>query len=180
MAKDTLILRFDLQAPFETIQDIRRLLAEETIRDTLVSRLSDMTQTWITHHTNQDVLTNVDLKVSRFRKPRSGSRSLIPQVKHDLLTWYDEYEQKTNIVGKIGSIDALAWLQAQGPRSFRYESNHGSFTAIRENRRGRPVWYAHRRHTGQLKRVYLGKSENLTPSKLAQAARKLNPNLTEP
>lgn len=174
MASDTLTVRFRLQAQFETIQTIRQTLADETAQAELVSRLRETATTYLTRHTRADFQMRVRLKVSAVPKIRRGPRAVLPKVEQGLLSWYDEDANITNPVDPVGSAAYVAWLEHDWARSFRYESDHGSFTAIKEKRRGRPVWYAHRRRGGHLKRVYLGKTENLTATKLAEAARKLN------
>ena len=174
MARDTLTVRFRLQAQFETIQTIRQALADETAQAELVSRLSETATTYLTRQTRGDFQMRVVLKVSPVPKIRRGPRPVLPKVEQGVLSWYDEDAKITNPIGPIGSVAYVVWLEHDWTRSFRYESDHGSFTAIKEKRRGRPVWYAHRRRGGHLKRLYLGKTENLTATKLAEAARKLN------
>jgi hypothetical protein len=174
MARDTITVQFRLQAQFETIQAIRRALADEAAQTALVSLMSETATDYLTRQTKGDFQMRVALKVSPVPQTRRGPRAVLPKVEHGVLSWYDEYEKRTNTVGPIGSANYVAWLEDEWTRSFRYESDLGSFTAIKENRRGRRVWYAHRRRGGQLKRVYLGKSENLTVAKLSEAVRKLN------
>ena len=174
MAKDTLTVQFRLQAAFQTIQALRRALADEVVQRYLISRLRETTTTFLASQTQRAFDLTVALKVSAVGQTRQGPRSPLPKVAHGRLTWYDEYAHLTNTVGAVGSAEWLDWLEAAGAHSFRYESDLGVFTAIKEKRRGRPVWYAHRRQAGHLKRVYLGRSENLTAAKLAETARKLN------
>lgn len=174
MARDTLTVRFQLEAEFETIQAIRRALAEEAAQAELISLLRETASPYLAGQTEGEVKIGVALKVSPVPKTRRGPRAPLPKVEQGLLSWYDEYEQLTNTVGPVGSAEAVAWLEQEWTTSFRYESEGGSFTAIKEQRRGRPVWYAHRRRGGHLNRVYLGQAEKLTATKLAEAARKLN------
>ncbi len=174
MANDTITVQFRLQAQFETIQAIRQALADEAAQTELISLMSETATGYLTRQTKADFQMRVVLNVSPVPKIRRGSRATLPKVEQGVLSWYDDYEKRTNTVGPVGSADYVSWLEDEWARSFRYESDLGSFTAIKENRRGRQVWYAHRRRRGQLKRVYLGKSENLTATKLAEAARKLN------
>lgn len=72
----------------------------------------------------------------------------------------------------IGSPEWFMWLdQATG---FRFENNFGTFTARKEHRpRGGMYWTAYRRIEGQLHRVYLGQSADLTPERLNVVARQL-------
>lgn len=77
---------------------------------------------------------------------------------------------------RTGWID---WLGNPNHRSFRFHGLAGTHcTVIKERRAGRSgikrdYWYAHRHVLGALKRVYLGKSENLTLTLLEEAAAKL-------
>lgn len=174
MAKDTLTVQFRLQAAFEPIQRLRRALAEEAVQHQLVSRLSEIVTPFLARKLEADFDLTIALKVSAVGQTHSGPRSPLPKVEHDQLTWYDPYADQTNSVGAVGSVEWLQWLEVSGRRSFRYESEQGAFTAVKEKRRGRAVWYAHRRQGGQLKRVYLGRPENLTATKLIEAACKLN------
>ena len=174
MAKDTLTVQFRLQAAFGTIQTLRRALADETLQRQLVSLLGETVTPFLARQSGADFDLTVALKVSAVSHPRPSSRSPLPKVEHDQLTWYDEYAHLTNTLGAVGSTEWHQWLEAAGTTSFRYESDLGDFTAIKEKRRGRSVWYAHRRHEGRLKRVYLGRSANLTAAKLAQTAHQLN------
>jgi hypothetical protein len=174
MARDTITAQFQLQARFETIQAIRRTLADEAAQAGWISLLSETGVAYLASKVEGDFELTVALKVPPVRRTRRGARPPLPKVEHGILSWYDEYAQITNIVGQVGSTAWTDWLENQWTRSFRYESDQGAFTAIKEDRRGRSVWYAHRRRAGQLKRLYLGKSENLTAAKLVEAARKLN------
>lgn len=72
----------------------------------------------------------------------------------------------------VGSPEWYAWLAEAV--SFRFENNIGTFTARKEARaRGGMYWTAYRRAGGKLHRVYLGASDELTPERLNDAARRL-------
>jgi hypothetical protein len=174
MARDTITARLELAGEYETIQAIRQALVDQTAQAELVSLISETATTYLADKTGGVFEMRVALKISPVCQTRRGPRLPVPKVENGLLSWYDPYADITNTVGEIGSADWLDWLEKEGAKSFRYESDLGSFTAIKENRRGRPVWYAHRRRAGQLKRVYLGQAENLTAAKLAETARTLN------
>jgi hypothetical protein len=174
VAKDTLTVQFQLQAPFVTVQALRRALADPLIQGHLVSLLSETITPFLARQVAADFGLTVALKVSAVGRTQPGPRLPLPKVEQDHLTWYDPYADRTNTVGTVGSAEWFLWLEAAGAKSFRYESDHGTFTALKEKRRGRVLWYAHRRQAGQLKRIYLGRTENLTATKLAEAARKLN------
>lgn len=62
----------------------------------------------------------------------------------------------------------LSWLESH--TAFYFASPVGTFTARRELRSGSWYWYAFRRYRGKLSKVYLGKSVELTSSRLAAAA----------
>ena len=183
MARDTMTARLGLEAEYATIQAIRHSLANETLQAELVSRIRETVAAYLGGQIEGTFAMTVRLKVSPVPKTRRGPRAVLPKVADGVLSWFDADEKITNIVGPVGSVAYVTWLAQDWSRSFRYESQFGSFTAIKEKRGGRLVWYAHRRQGGRLKRVYLGQSENLTAAKLAQAARKLNAsqalNLTE-
>ena len=74
----------------------------------------------------------------------------------------------------VGSPAWLAWLDTAS--TFYYESRHGGlFTAHREHRqRGTHYWTAYRRQRGVLRRLYLGKADQLTPQRLEDVALTLN------
>jgi predicted ATPase/DNA-binding CsgD family transcriptional regulator len=72
---------------------------------------------------------------------------------------------------QVGTPAWYAWLSTA--RSFAFRSASGSFTARKEpasNKRGGEYWRAYSRRDGQLHRVYLGKSEELTLDRLNSAA----------
>lgn len=71
----------------------------------------------------------------------------------------------------VGSETWFDWLK--DARSFRYESETGSFSAVKEEKKSGWYWTGHRRIKGSLRRHYLGASPDLTLSRLEQAAREL-------
>lgn len=72
---------------------------------------------------------------------------------------------------RVGSREWLAWLADN--ECFTFIGDTGHFSAQRETRRGIAYWYAYRRRNGHLYKAYLGKSESLTPERLAQVASQL-------
>lgn len=90
------------------------------------------------------------------------SESDIPVVNTDQLT----LEHATVQVGSTAWYD---WLDQT--KKFKYEGMEGHFLARCETRRNKKVyWYAYRRQAGQLNKVYLGKSDQLTCERLRQAS----------
>lgn len=68
----------------------------------------------------------------------------------------------------VESQEWFAWLG--DARSFTYASTAGTFTARHEERSGRHFWYAYRQQGGALRKSYLGRSPELTLSRLEQTA----------
>ncbi len=174
MAKDTITARWGLEADYDTIQAMRQTLAAEPAQTELISLLRETVTNYLRAKGSSNFSLEVTLKVSPVPKIQRGTRLPTPKVENGWLSWYDPDADRTNMVDQVGSEAWLVWLEQEWCKSFRYQSEAGSFTAIKEKRRGRSVWYAHRRRGGRLKRLYLGKSENLTATKLAETARKLN------
>jgi hypothetical protein len=173
VAKDTLTIKLHIEADFQTIQAIRQALSAQTARQALGCAVATQFQAALRPHQLGPVQLTPQLLVSRYRE--TNRVTYPPPILQDgLLTpWDYELDQK---IGTIGLDEPywLNWLQEEFTTSFRYQAGPASFTAIKEIRRGRPVWYAHKRLRGTLKRFYLGKSENLTPQKLADTARKFS------
>ena len=100
MARDTITVQFRLQAQFETIQAIRRALADETAQTDLISLMSETATGYLTRQIKGDFRMSVALKVSPVSQTRRGSGAVLPKVEHGVLSWYDEYE-KTESSTKI-------------------------------------------------------------------------------
>lgn len=174
MATDTLTVKFRLQADFQTIQALRLALGVSEQEQALARRLAEVVEKALTAYDVGSFKLVPTLKVSRCSEIKKGSRLPPPLVKDNLLILWDY-----DLDRQIGTIpvdgrDWLTWLEAPTTQSFRYEAEIGTFTAIREKRQDRQIWYAHRRVEGALKRAYLGKSTKVTASKLAEIARRLN------
>ena len=71
----------------------------------------------------------------------------------------------------LDSPQWLDWLTSH--KQFKFKGTAGHFSARRETRHGSDYWYAYRRRSGTLNKVYLGKSEEITPARLEQAAANL-------
>lgn len=70
----------------------------------------------------------------------------------------------------VGSTEWYEWLS--NARNFSFKGEKGSFVAQCEKRRSNAYWYAYRR-AGKLIKVYLGKTEELTPERLERASASL-------
>jgi LuxR family transcriptional regulator, maltose regulon positive regulatory protein len=89
-----------------------------------------------------------------------------PHVSEDMLTYHSGTEDRSI---SIGSQAWWGWLNAEHTTTFRFENVQGSFTARREHKNGSWYWYAYRKKSGKLRKVYLGKSEELTPELMDSA-----------
>jgi hypothetical protein len=95
--------------------------------------------------------------------PRNANRTT-PKIVSGRIYTEDEYTGTL-----VGSPAWFAWLNTA--TTFYYEGRLGTFTAHRESRqRGSHYWTAYRRKVGVLRRVYLGKADQLTPLRLEEVA----------
>jgi len=91
-----------------------------------------------------------------------------PYVEGQTLT-YQQDEQAQRLM--IGTPAWYSWLQTA--TRFTFTSDKGTFTARREqagNKRGGWYWRAYHKHAGKLRRVYLGRSQEMTPERLSAVA----------
>ena len=81
----------------------------------------------------------------------------IPYVSDGVLHLREPWEGSTVAVG---SASWIAWLADPATRSFSFRSPRGAYTARKERRtRGGEYWTAYRRHSGRLRKTYLGKAD---------------------
>lgn len=73
---------------------------------------------------------------------------------------------------EVGTEAWFTWLIEA--RSFAYDHGGTSFTARKQQRKGFWYWYAYARRDGQLRCVYLGRSNSLTIERLQTIARALH------
>ena len=71
----------------------------------------------------------------------------------------------------LDSPDWFAWLELRS--TFYFDSPLGTFTARCEQRANAHFWYAFRRYHKQLFKAYLGRSPDLTSTRLLRIARLL-------
>ena len=80
----------------------------------------------------------------------------------------------------VGSPAWFAWLAGDDARSFSFRAPAGTYTARKERRqRGGAYWVAYRTAAGRQHKVYLGKAEELTADRLAEAAAALAVRVTD-
>src|SRR6266581_1285555 len=96
------------------------------------------------------------------------ARHRIPQVIDDKLILLDADSNLPSIL--VGSAGWYVWLNDAATRSFAYHSVGGTLTARREQQHGHWYWYAYRSQHGDLHKAYLGKSEELTSTRLHDVA----------
>jgi LuxR family transcriptional regulator, maltose regulon positive regulatory protein len=99
------------------------------------------------------------------------ARRDIPRVIDDQLIPLADSSHSPAI--QVGSQDWYAWLNEPTTRSFAFSCAQGTLTARRELRHGTWYWYAYRSQSGQLHKTYLGKAEELTPTRLQEAVASL-------
>jgi len=173
MAKDTLTLKMALTADFQAIQCARRILNDELQKTILVLGLQEMVEHFLSKRKIGNFALSSALSVSRVSETKKGTYPP-PILKDGIVTIWD-YELDRQIQAiEVDGPDWADFLSREVENSFRYDHPIGFFTAIRETRRGRPVWYAHRRQGGKLKRFYLGVPHNLSGDKLADVAQKMS------
>jgi hypothetical protein len=96
-------------------------------------------------------------------------------VRGNSLLWEDDASQPI----RIGTPAWYAWLTRA--TAFSFESSEGKFTARKERvQRGGQYWKAYRRSHGKLLHSYLGKSEELTLTRLTEVAQILTRRAFEP
>ncbi|SRR6266487_6845471 len=83
-----------------------------------------------------------------------------PSIEGQILT-YQQDEQAQTLM--IGTPAWYSWLQTA--TTFTFTNDKGTFTARREqagNKRGGWYWRAYHKHAGKRRRVYLGRSQEVT------------------
>src|SRR6266702_3276877 len=116
--------------------------------------------------------TRVTLKLLENSFSRRKGRDMVqrrtPLVREERLLWRDDASQAI----RIGTPAWYAWLTEA--TAFSFESRDGKFTARKERvQRGGEYWKAYRRSQGKLLHSYLGKSKDLTFTRLTEVAQLL-------
>ncbi|GHO59636.1 LuxR family transcriptional regulator [Ktedonobacter robiniae] len=104
-------------------------------------------------------------------------RQPIPQVFDDHLYLQDYlpdhprgYTQHTTPRVTVGSHQWYTWLADAQNKSFTFKSHFGSFTARHERQRNSWYWYAYRKQQGRIRKMYLGRPQELTAERLNSIA----------
>src|SRR6266536_4370309 len=99
----------------------------------------------------------------------SMARHAIPQIVDDHLIKPDNTSSTFQPI-QVGSQVWYEWLDDPATRSFAIDSSTGNLTARREQRQDAWYWYAYRSLNGRTHKIYLGRSGDLTPERLREAA----------
>ncbi|NJL41595.1 MAG: hypothetical protein HC899_36575 [Leptolyngbyaceae cyanobacterium SM1_4_3] len=76
---------------------------------------------------------------------------------------------------EVGSERWFRWLDESGCTKFGVKTSAGSFTAQLEGRRGESqYWYAYKRKDGRLRKLYMGRTEDLMSEKLNRCCWAIN------
>ncbi|MEZ4646397.1 MAG: LuxR C-terminal-related transcriptional regulator [Chloroflexota bacterium] len=95
----------------------------------------------------------------------------VKPIVQDGVLWMGDQETAVSPPVPLDSPQWNNWLDNH--KQFKFKGAAGHFSARRETRYGNHYWYAYRRRNGTLNKVYLGKSDELTPTRLEQAAAQL-------
>ena len=91
----------------------------------------------------------------------------IPTVSNGTL--HEHFEEVPSIDAiVVGSAAWYTWLENHS--TFRFDHPSSSFTARKEQRSGGWYWYAYRRHAGRLHTAYVGRSAELSITRLEEIA----------
>ncbi|MCA9953348.1 MAG: hypothetical protein KC434_01420 [Anaerolineales bacterium] len=89
----------------------------------------------------------------------------------DNLLWLDGEKTAVSTPIPLDSTHWHDWLLDNC--QFKYKGIAGHFSARRESRHGGEYWYAYRRRSGKLHKAYLGKSDEMTLTRLEETAASL-------
>jgi predicted ATPase/DNA-binding CsgD family transcriptional regulator len=91
----------------------------------------------------------------------------IPTVRNGTLHEHIEEVPSIDVI-EVGSNAWYTWLENHS--TFRCDHPSSSFTARKEQRSGGWYWYAYRRHAGRLRTVYVGRTAELSVTRLEEIA----------
>jgi predicted ATPase/DNA-binding CsgD family transcriptional regulator/uncharacterized protein HemY len=101
----------------------------------------------------------------------------IPTVRDGIL--HEEAEEPASLEAiAVESPEWYNWLEQH--RSFRFENSTSSYTARKERRSGSWYWYAYRHQAGRLRSAYLGRSTELSATRLQVIATALAGAFSQP
>lgn len=100
-----------------------------------------------------------------------GYRQTTPVCRKGILKWRDRFiGGYADFQCEVGSPAWFLWLDAPGRTTFYYDNVVCEFTARREKRRKKYVWYAFKTKDGITYKAYLGPSHLVDRDRLAKAA----------
>lgn len=169
MMKDKIKLNLEIEADYQTLQDIRKYLADIGNKDTFILQIDRLTNLNLGKMTKGKFTTNLTFSIPKPHSGKKGKRIPIPRIRNGVLSEYDTESESFKVIGDLGSYEALSFLDWQ--KSFNYKSVHGlSFTGTKQN----GVWYARKRLDGNDRRLYLGDHTDFTEKKLGDMAFKIS------
>ncbi len=98
------------------------------------------------------------------------AHSHIPFIQNNRLIVTPSYPATHSQEITVGSLEWYAWLQDETNRSFSFKTDYGTFSVRRELKRHDWYWYAYRKIRRAFHKIYLGRSQELTPERLRQVA----------
>lgn len=100
-----------------------------------------------------------------------GKRRTTPELVKGILYWEEPFfDGIARYECKVESATWYTWLEGPGHTTFYYNNIVADFTARREKRRQKWVWYAFKYSMGNTGKRYLGPSHKLTLERLNAAA----------
>ncbi len=99
----------------------------------------------------------------------------LADYKLDYYNWRGTWEiHNPHMPGEAIEPESKAWFEwlLSIPTSFHFKGMNGTFTARKERRGEETYWYAYRK-SGKLHKAYLGKTEELSQTRLEEVAASL-------
>lgn len=103
-----------------------------------------------------------------------GRNRNTPWIAASYFHWFDDFLGKpTMYTCKVGDSTWFLWLDDEGHTTFYWDNLPLEFTARREKRRNKYVWYGFKTANERTYKVYIGPSGKITLEKLRNAGEKL-------
>ncbi len=100
-----------------------------------------------------------------------------PHIAHGLLIYRVGHQERRV---RVGSPEWMEWLADEEHCIFRFTHPLGTFSARRERRHDGSSWYAYRRRGGLLQKIYLGRTQEISLTRLQQIAQLLAGRCSDP
>jgi len=107
-----------------------------------------------------------------------GRNRLTPYVQGSFFHWSENFFGERHwYTCQVGDSTWLLWLDGDGHTTFYWDNMPLEFTARREKRRNKYVWYAFKTFNEHTYKAYIGPSGKITLEKLRNAGEKLYQNI---